>query len=66
MQLVPVRKHFNLKNISSVFFVIYLSLYIFFLLFSGIWTSKNINRSYIVAVSTLNTPSTPYFFVYNC
>ena len=66
MQLVPVRKHFNLKNISSVFFVIYLSLYIFFLLFPGIWTSKNINRSYVVAVYTLNTPNTPYFFVYNC
>ena len=37
----------------------------FCLRFPLIITSKCINQTYVLAVYTLNTPSTPYFFVYN-
>ena len=53
------------KNISRTLLVVFLSLNMLFLPFSGILTWKCINNSYPVAVDTLNTPSTPYFFVYN-
>ena len=53
------------KNINGTFFVFCLSLDIFFVPFCGIWTSKYIKHTYPVTVSTLNTRSTPYLFVYN-
>ena len=54
------------KNISSTLFVLSLSLNMFFVPFPGILTSRCISDTYLVAVYTLNSWGTPYFFVYNC
>ena len=53
------------KNISGILFVVSLSLNMFFLPFSGTLTWTYINHTYLLVVYTLNTTSTPYFFVYN-
>ena len=53
------------KRISGTLFLLCLWLNIFFVPFCGILTCKYIKLSYLVAFSTLNTPSTPYLFVYN-
>ena len=53
------------ENISDTLFVVGLSLNMFCLPFSVIVTWKCSNHTYVVAVHTLNTLSTPYFFVYN-
>ena len=55
----------TLTNENVTFFVVWLSLNMFCLPFSGILTSKCINDRYLVAVFALNMPTTPYFFVYN-
>ena len=53
------------KNISGIFFVVSLSRNLLFQPFSNILTWKTINHTYLLAVYTLNTSRTPYFFVYN-
>ena len=53
------------KNISSTLFNVCLSLNIFFLPISGILTCKGISHTYPVAVYTLNTRSTSFFFLNN-
>ena len=55
---VPTWKPLNVLD-GSLFFVCLL-VNMLFLLFSGILTSICIRRTYLVAVYTLNTPSTPY------
>ena len=64
-QLLPFIRTLISKNISTTLFVVHLYLNMFFLHFSDILTSKCIHHSYLVLVCTLNTPSAPYFFVYN-
>ena len=51
------------KNISGTLFVFCLSLNMFFLLFSDLLTLKWINHTYLVAVCSLNTERTLYFFI---
>ena len=55
---VPTLKPVNVLD-GSLFFVCLL-VNMLFLLFSGILTSIRIRRTYLFAVYTLNTPSTPY------
>ena len=50
------------KNIGGTLFVAFYFVNRFFVLFSLILTCKSINDTYPVAVYTLNTPSTTYFF----
>ena len=53
------------KNITCAWFIVCFHLNMFFLPFSVILTWKCINHTYFVWRYTLNTPNTPYFFVYN-
>ena len=53
------------KNMSDNLCGVSFCLNLFFLPFSRILSWKCINDSYLVAVYTLNTPTTPYSFVYN-
>ena len=46
--------------LDGTLFVVGLPLNAFFLFISGILTSKYINYTYLVAVQTVNRPSTPY------
>ena len=54
------------KDISGTWFIVFFHLDMWFPPISDFLTWKSINDTYIVAVYTLNTPSTPYFFFYNC
>ena len=65
MQFVRFRQNLKSKNITGTLSLVWLSLKLFFLPFSSIFTWKWINHTYLVAVYTLNTPSTSYFHVYN-
>ena len=49
------------KNISGILFVVCFSPSMFFLPFRCILSQKCINHTYLVAIYTLNTTSTPYF-----
>ena len=53
------------KKVSCTWFFVCLSLNIVLPPFSYILTRNCNNHTYLVAVYTLNTPNTPYFFVYN-
>ena len=64
-QFLPFRSRLVSKNISGTLFIVCLSLYMFYLPFSGIFTRKCINYSYLLTVYTLNPPSTIYVLVYN-
>ena len=54
----PSSKHLNM--LDGTWFVVCLPLDTFLVLISGISTSKYINYTYLVAVSTVNRPNTPY------
>ena len=56
--IFPCSKHLNM--LDGTWFVVCLPLNSFFLLISGILTSKYINYTYLVAVYTVNRPSTHY------
>ena len=54
---------FNIEKHQWYLVCWFLPLNIFFLSFSGLLIWKCINYTYLAAVSTLNTPSTTYFFI---
>ena len=58
-------KTLTYKNISGILLVVSLSLNMFYLSFSRALTWKYINYICLVSLYTLNTQSTPCFFVYN-
>ena len=64
-RFLPFRSSLVSKNISGTLFIVCLSLYMFYLPFSGIFTRKCINYSYLLTAYTLNPPSTIYVLVYN-
>ena len=56
--IFPCSKHLNM--LDETWFVVCLPLNAFFLLISGISKRKYINYTYLVAVSSVNRPSTRY------
>ena len=61
--VVPFSEQFNTKKNTGTLFDASWTLNTLVYLFWDILTTKYVNWIYVVRISTLNTPTTPYLFV---